>query len=157
MTEFVSGPSFSVLGINHLGLAPKDADKCRWFFGEVLGLMSLGEELVKEQKTLTLMYRSSTAGFSAEPRLEALMPEMGTTDSPIAKFLEKKGAGIHHLALTVDNVEAAIQDVVKKGVRMIDSVPRNGAHHTRIAFVHPESTGGILVEFVQEQNEMIED
>ena len=141
---------FSVLGINHVGLAPKDLDKCRWFFGTVLGLASLGEELVKEQKTLTVMYRSLNKAGGGESRLEALAPEQGSTESPIEKFLAKKGAGVHHIALTVDNVDAAVTSLVSQGVKMIDTVPRSGAHHTRIAFVHPESTGGILVELVSE-------
>ena len=144
--------SFHVLGINHLGIAPKDTAKSRWFFGEVLGLDFLGDELVREQQTLTSMFRTSNKIAAQEPRLELLTPAEGSVDSPIAKFLEKKGAGIHHVALSVDNVEAAIAAMAKHGVRMIDSTPRNGAHHTRIAFVHPESTGGILVEFVQEQH-----
>ncbi len=144
--------SFAVLGINHLGLAPKDLTKFRWFFGEVLGLQCLGEELVSSQKTLTVMFRSSTTNVLHESRLEALSPEAGTQDSPIAKFLEKKGAGIHHVALSVDRVDAAIDSLVKQGVRMIDATPRPGAHQTLIAFVHPESTVGILVELVQEQS-----
>lgn len=142
--------SFHILGINHLGIAPKDAAKCRWFFGEVLGLDFLGDELVREQQTLTSMFRSVNKMDENEPRLELLTPAEGAADSPIAKFLEKKGAGIHHVALSVDSVEAAIAAMAKHQVRMIDTTPRNGAHHTRIAFVHPESTGGILVEFVQE-------
>jgi methylmalonyl-CoA/ethylmalonyl-CoA epimerase len=142
---------FKVLGINHLGLAAKDTEKCRWFFGEVLGLGFLGDELVREQQTMTSMFRSASGVIVGESRLELLSAADGSTDSPIEKFLAKKGAGIHHLALSVDNVEATIAAVVKQGVRMIDATPRGGAHHTLIAFVHPESTGGILVEFVQEQ------
>ena len=142
--------SFSILGINHVGLAPKDPEKCRWFFCDVLGLKSLGEELVKPQKTMTLMIASSQKGGGGEARLESLSPESGTEDSPIAKFLAKKGAGIHHLALSVDNVAAAIAGLVEAGVEMVDAVPRIGAHQTSIAFVHPNSTGGILVELVEE-------
>lgn len=147
--------SFSVLGINHLGIAAKDPAKFRWFFGEVLGLGFLGDELVVEQKTLTGMFRSrssSAVQAMGEPRLELLIPAEGTQDGPVAKYLEKKGAGIHHVALTVDNIEASIAAMAVHGVRMIDTTPRGGAHNTRVAFVHPESTGGILVEFVQEQH-----
>ena len=142
---------FSVLGINHIGLAPSDLAKCRWFFGEVLGLGFLGEELVREQQTNTLMYRSANVNGGAEPRLEALSPSPDAVDSPIAKFLAKKGAGIHHIALTVSNIQAALDHMMAHKVRMVDTVPRRGAHHTMIAFVHPESTGGLLVELVQEQ------
>lgn len=146
--------TFSVLGINHLGIAPKDVAKCRWFFGEVLGLENLGEELVKQQKTLTIMYQSFNGAGGEPARLELLEPEAGTIDSPIAKYLEKRGSGIHHVALTVDNVDTALKHLISKGVRMIDEAPRSGAHKTRIVFVHPESTGGILVELVEEGRDL---
>ncbi|MCX6126460.1 MAG: VOC family protein [Proteobacteria bacterium] len=102
------------------------------------------------QKTMTLMIASSHKGERGEARLESLSPEAGTEDSPIAKFLAKKGAGIHHVALTVDHVATAIARLAELGVEMIDREPRTGAHQTRIAFVHPNSTGGILVELVEE-------
>jgi len=138
-----------VLGINHLGLAPKDVGKARWFFNEVLSLDNLGQELVKSQNTNTIMIGFSSLSSEQGPRLEILENETGTV-GPIAKFLEKKGAGIHHVALAVRDVKAAIDHCVQAGVRMIDTAPRPGAHHTSIAFVHPESTGGILVELVEQ-------
>jgi methylmalonyl-CoA/ethylmalonyl-CoA epimerase len=117
-----------------------------------LGLASLGEELVASQQTQTRMMSSVTSSSSSlqHERLEILVPETAG-EGPIGKFLEKKGSGIHHLALSVDPIEAAIAHLVAHGVRMIDSVPRPGAHATHIAFVHPESTGGLLVELVQER------
>ncbi len=150
-----------VLGINHVGLAPKDPAKARWFFTEAMGLPALGDELVKDQKTLTVMIGSSTfqdgvpvnASVNRFDRLELLAPESdaaGVGQGPIAGFLAKKGSGIHHVALTVADVAAAIAHLEALGVRMVDRVPRGGAHRTRIAFVHPESTGGLLVELVQE-------
>jgi len=142
---------FKVLGVNHLGLAARDPDKCRWFLAEALGLKHLGDELVSSQKTLTAMYEAP-ASASAQTRLEIVVPEAGTTEGPISKYLEKKGAGIHHLAVTVNDIEAAIARMKNLGVRMVDEVARSGAHHTRIAFVHPESTGGILIELVQESH-----
>jgi methylmalonyl-CoA/ethylmalonyl-CoA epimerase len=144
---------FRIQGINHLGIAPKDFDASKRFFCEILGLSSLGEEVVLEQRTLTHMIRSSEepALPNAEPRLELLAPQDGSQGSPIAQFLEKKGSGIHHVALRVDHVERAIAFLKSKGVRMVDDAPRDGAHHTKIAFVHPQSTGGILVELVEEQ------
>lgn len=87
--------------------------------------------------------------------LEILENEPGKT-GPIATFLEKKGAGIHHIALQVDNVEAAIAEIASMSqpdgskIRMIDLVPRPGSHNTKIAFIHPQSTGGILVELVEQ-------
>lgn len=142
-----------VLGVNHIGLAPKDPAKARWFFETALGLTSLGEELVKDQQTMTVMIRSASESTSPavlpEARLEILAPESGTA-GPIAKFLEKKGSGIHHVALNVVGIEGLITRLVSHGVKMIDAAPRRGAHQTRIAFVHPESTGGLLVELVEE-------
>jgi methylmalonyl-CoA/ethylmalonyl-CoA epimerase len=143
---------FEISGVNHVGLAAKDPAQAKWFFHSLLGLASFGDELVKEQETNTQMYASHTASSlsGAGPRLEVLVPTSET--SPIAKFLAKKGSGIHHIALTVTNVTSAIAYLRANGVRMIDEQPRGGAHHTSIAFVHPESTGGLLVELVQEQN-----
>ncbi len=141
--------TFKVLGVNHLGLAAKDPVKCRWFLSEVLGLKHLGDELVTAQKTMTTMFEAHGVP-AAQARLEIVAPAEGSTDGPISLFLQKKGSGIHHLAVTVSDIHAAIAEMLSKGVRMVDLVPRDGAHRTRIAFVHPESTGGILIELVQE-------
>ena len=138
-----------ILGINHLGLAPKDPAKAKWFFREILKLPFEGEELVVSQNTLTTMYNSAYSDVLTAGRLEILENEEGK-DGPIKKFMENKGGGIHHVALSVDSVEQAISEMLKHNVEMIDKTPRSGAHNTRIAFVHPKSTGGILVEFVQQ-------
>jgi methylmalonyl-CoA/ethylmalonyl-CoA epimerase len=138
-----------ILGINHLGLAPKDPAKAKWFFREILKLPFEGEELVVSQNTLTTMYNSAQSDVLTAGRLEILENEEGK-DGPIKKFMENKGGGIHHVALSVDSVEQAISEMLKHNVEMIDKTPRPGAHNTRIAFVHPRSTGGILVEFVQQ-------
>jgi methylmalonyl-CoA/ethylmalonyl-CoA epimerase len=138
-----------ILGINHLGLAPKDPAKAKWFFREILKLPFEGEELVVSQNTLTTMYNSAQSDVLTAGRLEILENEEGK-DGPIKKFMENKGGGIHHVALSVDSVEQAISEMLKHNVEMIDKTPRPGAHNTRIAFVHPKSTGGILVEFVQQ-------
>jgi methylmalonyl-CoA/ethylmalonyl-CoA epimerase len=73
-------------------------------------------------------------------------------EGAIGKFLEKKGSGVHHVALAVDDVARAVEHLISLGVKMIDETPRRGAHDTRIAFVHPEATGGLLVELVQERS-----
>ena len=140
---------FTVVGVNHLGLAAKDPVKCRWFLKDVLGLQHLGDELVAPQKTMTGMF-AAQAMPSSQARLEIVSPQEGTSDGPISKYLEKKGGGIHHVALTVNDINAAIQHMKGMGVRMVDETPRPGAHKTLIAFVHPDSTGGILIELVQE-------
>ncbi len=143
------GVGIQVLGVNHLGLAAKDPEKCRWFLREALGLTHLGDELVKSQKTMTAMFQASDA-HAAQTRLEIVSPEVGTTDGPISRYIEKKGGGIHHLAVTVADVAMAITHLKSLSVKMIDEVPRSAAHQTKIAFVHPESTGGILIELVEE-------
>lgn len=143
---------FRVLGVNHAGLAPKDPARAKDFFASMLGLFHLGDEHVVSQKTMTSMFSSSgktSPSGSIEPRLEILADD-GSPDGPIGKFLDKRGAGIHHLALTVDSVDQALIWLKKNGVRLIDQEPRPGAHNTRIAFIHPEATGGLLLELVEE-------
>lgn len=139
--------NFNIVGINHIGLAPKDPQQTKLFFSEALGLPFKGKEEVKDQKVNTLMFSSDHNKKASN--LEILVP----TDeaSVIQKFLDKRGSGIHHVALTVDNINNAIEHLESKGINMIDSAPRTGAHNTLVAFVHPRSTGGILVELVQEQ------
>lgn len=138
-----------ILGINHIGLAAKDPEKARWFLQEVLGLAFLGEELVVPQKTNTYMYLSSHAKHQAsESRLEILENQPGE-EGPIQKFISSRGGGIHHLALGVEDVEQAIVHLKSHDVELIDEKPRDGAHQTKIIFVHPRSTGGILIELVQ--------
>lgn len=140
--------AFKILGINHLGLAPKDPELTRTFLGTLLGLGHVGDELVTSQKTLTAMFNCDHSG-AQKSRLELLIPSPADS-GPIADFLAKRGGGIHHVALTVDNVAAAIADLSAKGVEMIDKTPRPGAHHTKIAFIHPRATGGLLIELVEE-------
>ncbi len=131
-----------IKSVNHLGIAPKDPQKAREFFADRLGLEASGSENVADQKVSVDFFNCG------ESRLELLTPTEET--SPIATFLEKKGSGIHHVALAVDNVTEWIEHLKAQGVEMIDSKPRSGAHNTLIAFVHPRSTGGVLVELVQE-------
>jgi len=100
-----------------------------------------GTEEVPEQKVKVAML-----GIG-EAKIELLEPI--SPDSPIAKFLEKSGPGIHHIAYQVDDIEAAIAHMLQQGARMIDEQPRNGAHGTRIAFVHPKSSNGVLTELCQ--------
>lgn len=146
--------SWAIQGINHVGLAPKDPAKAKWFLGELLGLSHLGDEVVGSQKTLTSMFHHGGTSGEHRPagegqRLEILAPAPAG-EGPIASFLEKKGSGIHHIALTVSSLDDLLAYLKSKSVRMIDENPREGAHRTRIAFVHPEATGGLLVEFVEE-------
>jgi methylmalonyl-CoA/ethylmalonyl-CoA epimerase len=146
---------FKIMGINHLGLAAKDPVRCAWFLQEALGLKDLGQELVTSQKTMTQMFLGSNSATEGDQgflsRLEILSPQEGTSDGPISKFIEKKSGGIHHVAIAIQGLDDALTSLRQKGVRLIDEAPRPGAHNTRIAFIHPESTGGILFELVEQQ------
>jgi len=142
-----------IMGLSHLGIAHKDRAQAKRFFGTLLGLPSEGSEIVESQKVevdfFSLAGENGAAGASGG-RVELLDPT--SPDSSIAKYKEKFGSGVHHMALRVDDLVAWIGHLKKNGVKMIDESPRPGAHHTLIAFVHPHSTGGILVELVQENS-----
>ena len=134
---------FNIGRVDHIGIAVKDIEQAKKFYTEFLGMKALGEEVVEEQKVKVCFI---PCGDSEIELLESTSP-----DGPIAKHIEKKGEGIHHIALRVDNIEAAIADLMAKGVRMIDEKPRYGAGGAKIAFVHPKSTGGILLEISERQ------
>ena len=127
--------------INHIGVAVFSLDESLPFYRDRLGMAFMGIEEVAEQKV-----RVAMLGIG-ESKIELLEPTAG--DSPVARFLEKNGPGIHHLAYEVEDVEAAIATLLADGARMIDETPRNGAHGTRIAFIHPKSSGNILTELCQ--------
>jgi len=130
-----------ILKIDHLGIAVNTMDDGTKFWQEIIGLKFKGKETVEEQKVKTGFFR---IGESEVELLEATSP-----DSPIAKQIEKKGAGMHHVALSVDNIEQAIRELKDKGIRLIDEKPRIGAGGKKIAFLHPKATGGILVELCE--------
>ena len=127
--------------INHIGIAVQSLDASIPFYRDNLGMPLLGIEEVHEQKVKVAML-----GIG-ESKVELLEPT--AEDSPVARFLEKNGPGIHHLAYEVEDIEAAIARLIAGGTRMIDEKPRNGAHGTRIAFVHPKSSSGVLTELCQ--------
>lgn len=127
--------------INHIGIAVHSLEEALPFYRDMLGMAFQGTEEVAEQGVRVAMLG---VGESKVELLEPTSPE-----SPIAKFLEKNGPGIHHLAYEVEDIEAAIARLEGEGARMIDRTPRNGAHGTRIAFVHPKSSGGVLTELCQ--------
>ncbi|MBC8016584.1 MAG: methylmalonyl-CoA epimerase [Sporomusaceae bacterium] len=129
---------FKTLKVDHIGIAVKDLEQAKKFYTEVLGMTVMGEETVEQQKVKVCFI---PCGDSEVELLESTSP-----DGPIAKFIEKNGEGVQHIALRVDNIEAAIADLKAKGVRMIDEAPRYGAGGAKIAFVHPKATGGILLE-----------
>ena len=135
---------FKVLGVDHIGIAVGDLKEVGSFWGDMLGLPNNGEETVEEQKV--------TTGFFPTPNGSEIELLAATADdSPIAKFIEKNGGrgGIKHIALRVDNLEAALADLKEKGVRLIDEKPRKGAGGAKIAFVHPKASHGVLLELCQ--------
>jgi methylmalonyl-CoA/ethylmalonyl-CoA epimerase len=127
--------------INHIGIAVKSLDEHIPFYRDVLKLELAAIDEVKEQKVKVAMFKSG------EVMIELLEPT--SDDSPIAKHLEKKGEGIHHIAYETDNIEQQINDLKSQAVRMIDEEPRQGAHETKIAFLHPKSSGRVLTEICQ--------
>jgi len=127
--------------INHIGIAVNSLDETLPFYRDDLGMEFKGIEEVAEQKVRVAMLQVG------ESKIELLEPT--SADSPVAKFIEKNGPGIHHLAYEVNDIEAAIARLTAEGARMIDERPRNGAHGTRIAFVHPKSSNGVLTELCQ--------
>jgi methylmalonyl-CoA/ethylmalonyl-CoA epimerase len=130
-----------ILGIDHIGVATKSIDQSSPFWNADLGLPSPEKETVAEQKVTTLLL---LAGESEIELLEATAPE-----SAIAKFIANRGEGMHHIALRVENIEDALKELQDKGIRLIDEKPRKGARGSTVAFIHPQSTHGVLVELVQ--------
>jgi methylmalonyl-CoA/ethylmalonyl-CoA epimerase len=127
--------------INHIGIAVKSLDDTIPFYRDNLGMAFAGIEEVAEQKVRVAMLQVG------ESKIELLEPT--ADDSPVAKFLEKNGPGVHHIAYEVADIEAAIDKLQADGARMIDEKPRLGAHGARIAFVHPKSSNGVLTELCQ--------
>ena len=128
--------------IEHLGIAVKSLDEAIPFWEQKLGMKCYAIEEVKEQKVRTAFFK---IGQSKIELLESTDPE-----GPIGKFIEKKGEGIHHLAFAVDGLQASLDEVAGKGVQLIDKSPRKGAEGLDIAFLHPKSTGGILMELCED-------
>src|SRR5215470_13522280 len=130
-----------VKAVNHIGIAVRSIEAQRAFYEGALGAVFEGVEEVPDQKVRVGFFRVN------DVRLELLEP----TDpaSTVATFLEKRGEGLHHVALTVEGIEDRIAELKQAGVRMIDDASRPGAHHMRVAFVHPKSTFGVLTELCE--------
>jgi methylmalonyl-CoA epimerase len=127
--------------INHLGIATNGIDEALRFWADALELENIHTETVVDQKVRVAMLPLG------ESRIELLEPT--SDDSPISKFLEKRGPGIHHIAVEVDDIRKVLADLKSRGMRLIDELPRNGAEGCLVAFVHPSSAGGVLLELVQ--------
>ena len=127
--------------IDHIGIAVTDIEAALDFWTKTLGIELHGVETVEEQKTKT--------AFLPVDDTEIELLQGTTEDSPVAKFIEKKGTGVHHIAIRVENLEEALAELAAKGVQLIDKTPRIGAGGAKIAFVHPKATNGVLLELCQ--------
>ena len=130
-----------ILKIDHLGIAVNSIEEGRRFWSEVLGLQFEGSETVEAQKVTTAFFPVG------ESEVELL--ESTAADGPVAKYIEKRGQGIQHVAFRVADIEEALEELKSKGVQLIDQTPRVGAGGARIAFLHPKATNGVLVELCE--------
>ena len=133
--------NFKILGIEHVAIAVSSLKEPSKVFGEILGIDNTSTEEVVDQKVVTDIFDTGRG------KVELL--EATSDDSPISKFLEKRGNGVHHIAFLVDDLEIALKDLAESGIDLIDKSPRIGAEGMLIAFLHPKSTGGVLVELCQ--------
>ncbi|MDR1651478.1 MAG: methylmalonyl-CoA epimerase [Synergistaceae bacterium] len=127
--------------IDHIGIAVRSIDESLGFWETTLGIKCTGRETVEDQKV--------TTAFLPIRDTEVELLEPTSDDSTIAKYIEKRGEGIHHIAIRVDDLESCLAELRANGVRLIDETPRAGAGGAMIAFVHPKATGGILLELSQ--------
>lgn len=132
-----------VLKVDHIGIAVKNLEESIKFYTNVLGLEATGTEVITDQKVKVAFL---PCGGSELELLESTAPE-----GSIAKFIEKNGEGIQHIALQVDNIEEALSALKEKGVRLIDEKPRYGAGGAKIAFLHPKATQGVLLELSERE------
>lgn len=123
--------------LDHIGIATPSLETARFF--KTLGLPDAGIEVVESEKVKVGFFQTQN-----NATIELLEPT--STESPIAKFMDKKGPGIHHICFRVQGIEEIVQHLKAQGVQLINEVPRMGAHNCRVVFVHPKSAGGVLVE-----------
>jgi methylmalonyl-CoA/ethylmalonyl-CoA epimerase len=144
----VTGPPSAlagvVSGLHHVAIAVESIAKSREVYVTALGMRASEVEYVADQKVNVLVV------YAGPQRIELVEP--AAPDSPISNFLAKRGPGLHHLAYKVDDLERALATLKSRGLRLIDEHPRPGAHNTRIAFVHPSATGGVLTELVEDSH-----
>jgi len=129
------------VGMDHVGIAVKNLDEAIHVYRDLLGFKLMGVHVLAERKIKIALI--STGG---ETQIELVQPL--DAESTVAKFLETRGEGIHHFAIRVEDIEAALADMKKNGATLIDETPRVGAEGKKVAFVHPKSTKGVLLELV---------
>ncbi len=127
--------------IDHIGIAVKDVEERLKLYRDVLGLTDVHSEIVPSE--------NAKVGFVKLGESEIELLESTTPDGVLARFIEKRGEGIHHIALTVDDCAATLAALRTAGVQTLDEIPRPGAGGTRVAFIHPKATGGVLIELVE--------
>jgi methylmalonyl-CoA/ethylmalonyl-CoA epimerase len=127
--------------IYHLGYAVEDIEAAARFYSENFGAEPTEPELVEEQGVVATMFRVG------ESMIELVQPTR--RDSPVGRFLERRGEGVHHVAYEVEDIDAALRELKRSGVELVDDEPRVGAGGTRVAFVHPKSAFGVLTELVE--------
>ena len=135
---------FKILGIEHVGIAVDDLNGISDIFGDLLGLELCSREKIDDQQVITDIYKTGSG------KLEFL--KATDENSPISRFIEKKGGGMHHVALVVDHLQPALDYLVNQGVHLIDTVPKIGAEGYKVAFIHPKSSGGILIELCEKED-----
>jgi methylmalonyl-CoA/ethylmalonyl-CoA epimerase len=124
--------------IEHIGIAVKNLNESIKFYEDILGLKCYAIEEVEDQKVRTAFF------MVGETKIELL--ESTEPESPIDKFIEKKGEGIHHIAFKTKDIESSLKELKEKNVRLIDEEPRRGAENLNIAFIHPKAANGVLIE-----------
>ena len=132
---------FKILSIEHVAIAVKNLKEPSIFFGQILGINNTSRETIEDQGVITDIFDTGKG------KIELL--ESISQNSPITRFLSIRGEGVHHIAFRVDNLELALKELSEMGIKLIDDTPRIGAEGMLIAFLHPKSTSGVLVELCQ--------
>ncbi len=130
--------------IEHIGIAVKDIDQANTLYEQLLGVAPYKQEIVESEAVITSFFKVG------ENKIELVASTK--EDGPIGKFISKKGEGIHHIAFDVDNIEQELKRLEKEGFQLINKTPKKGADNKLVAFVHPKTTNGVLVELCQEIN-----
>lgn len=131
--------------IEHIGIAVRSLDEAIPYYEKVLGIPCYKTEVVEDQHVKTAFFQAG------QTKIELL--ESTTPDGTVAKFIEKRGEGLHHMAFKVNGLQASLDEAADKGIRLIDSRPRTGADGLNIAFLHPKSTFGVLTELCEDGKE----
>ena len=135
-----------VTHIEHIGIAVKNLDQAVSLYEMILGIKCYKQEFIPEQKVKTAFFKVGTI------KIELL--ESSDPDGPVGRFIEKKGEGIHHIAFSVENIDVQLRHYEQEGIGLIDDKPRKGAEGLDIAFLHPKSTAGVLIEICEDKKEL---